>query len=403
MAELPRASQGLASIAKLFDAVAVLCYQTTCTGQRERWPVNLHSRLRIFDADIVNKALGFGYHTPHKTKVAAAFAYIANETLGKSALVRHVLTFEADWEEIGSSISSLSVAALLSGNTTWAFLRLGYNPRWEGSMGECQTACICRAVYDGICTTAHVEALEDQGRFCWVGSMVAFATHRRALPMVLEGPKTNDDAIDTWIPEHVSVIHYAVPGFVRQRSTKHRTPKQHQNDVARTDRHEEAMRGFARCCFVTVGSSFAPPPRGSCGGANHTHRPSPVLFVHAHKAGGTSMCALAHRNGEHLTSFQRRHGCSGPLHGDIWDGDESAADVSCMERTMALERNLGRFGAIERWLDSGPLCDGIAYVILLRNPRPPGVKHAVPPAGSQDGATSRFRDRGVSPWIPETE
>ena len=184
-ANLTGASDGLVSIAKLFDAVGVLCFKQTCERQLERWPEDFRRKVQVFDSAKINEKLFREGRLPtnHNARVNAAYQDVARHTLGKSANLRHALIFEADWEETGVAGEAArhldGVTKLLNGNASWSFLRLGYNPLWSDSSGSCRSVCRCRLVQANICTVERREG--DSDTPCFVGSMVAFASHRRML------------------------------------------------------------------------------------------------------------------------------------------------------------------------------------------------------------------------------
>ena len=261
--QLLPASSTFAIVARLFGAVAVLCKGDTCKGQRDRWPTDIGQRLQVFDADLVDSELGLDKpydHKPnmsytlgffsHGIKVAKAYGHIANKILGDwSVGAETLLMLEADWEELpyAGGIRKAymhGVMDLLAANASWSFLRFGYNPRWQDTNGgACRPACNCaREQFSGICrvhSTGNTSAFHHRHDGCFMGSTVAFAAHRRALPFF----GADHTAIDVEMQASVHDVHYVVPGVVRQRSTKG-----DDEDDRRTEEHVENMRGFAQHC-----------------------------------------------------------------------------------------------------------------------------------------------------------
>jgi hypothetical protein len=115
----------------------------------------------------------------------------------------------------------------------------------------------------------------------------------------------------------------------------------------------------------------APPPTG---------RP-PVFFLHPHRGGGTTLCALAVAAGERPDSPANNclllPGDGGGQWGCFGDSNR---DLSCGLRLAYHREQRVTFGARETWMEArepgrraphplrAPLCAGFLYVTILRNP-----------------------------------
>merc|ERR1712048_1191666 len=89
-----------------------------------------------------------------------------------------------------------------------------------------------------------------------------------------------------------------------------------------------------------------------------------MLWVHIHKAAGTTMCALAKINGERVVKPNRN--CN-------WDFDGSidiltTSTPSCKGRADHFNKNGYTWGQIERELYDGAICPDFDYGIMLRDP-----------------------------------
>jgi len=105
-------------------------------------------------------------------------------------------------------------------------------------------------------------------------------------------------------------------------------------------------------------------------GQKATNRSRPMMWIHIHKNAGTTMCALAHKNGEKVVT---------PHFNCNWRGHDQAfltgkhRFTSCDTRQQKFADQGATWGQIEREVHSDDFCEGFEYGIMLRDP----VEHAV--------------------------
>ena len=98
----------------------------------------------------------------------------------------------------------------------------------------------------------------------------------------------------------------------------------------------------------------------------------PVLYNHLHKAGGTTVCELAKRNGEKLS--QNNSNCN-MVPDDNWEGGVAAdpsmwpptTSVECAQRQQLVRDHSLTWMSQERWVDLEH-CDDFYHAITLRDP-----------------------------------
>lgn len=94
----------------------------------------------------------------------------------------------------------------------------------------------------------------------------------------------------------------------------------------------------------------------------------PMLWLHIHKAGGTTMCRMAQEAGERVV---RPGGNCNWRPYDMYSraGRKKGSDVSCERRTAYFRLHRFTYGQIERDLQETDLCwDAFSYGALLREP-----------------------------------
>jgi hypothetical protein len=98
-------------------------------------------------------------------------------------------------------------------------------------------------------------------------------------------------------------------------------------------------------------------------------------FLHMHKAAGHSVChfARAQKDKVRINEFQARRTCNMLGDGPSTTSGESLGK-SCDARWAELRKDRVTFFAVERWMD--PLCMGIRYMTILRDPFARLVSHA---------------------------
>lgn len=101
----------------------------------------------------------------------------------------------------------------------------------------------------------------------------------------------------------------------------------------------------------------------------------PIVFVHLHKAMGTTICGLAKRH-EQMTAYQRGHNCN--LLDDSPKTPEFSNGYSCAQRAQVVEKASEpiSFMAIERFMDPVVCPDQFLYLIVVRKPLDRIVSHA---------------------------
>ena len=93
--------------------------------------------------------------------MTVSHVYVAN-ALFANGETNSYLFLEQDYEIVqppkNSGVtfnhSASNIAQFVEKDSSWQFLRLGYNPVWraETNSAYCKAACLCQTVYDGICT-----------------------------------------------------------------------------------------------------------------------------------------------------------------------------------------------------------------------------------------------------------
>jgi len=260
----------LLSIVANFDKVAVLCHKKGCNGMLNRWPKDFQNRVHIFDGAQIDpmytKQVGKRRKNeqPRQFFVTMSHVHVA-QTLFANNDTSSYLFLEEDYEVVQPKTRSLSlkdsasnVARFVEKNTSWQFLRLGYNPVWQAKQKNavrCKAACLCQTVHNGICSIT-------AGNFskrstCWIRSTVGYAVHRRAWTALQKlGNCTmgifNYLTIDNWLPgftrdcTNTSPVHYLIPGVFHQKVFGHSSKKY----------HAEAMESFSFKCTTSHNYSF---------------------------------------------------------------------------------------------------------------------------------------------------
>jgi hypothetical protein len=100
------------------------------------------------------------------------------------------------------------------------------------------------------------------------------------------------------------------------------------------------------------------------------HRSRPMLWIHIHKNAGSTMCALAAKNGERVITPHSN--CNWIGH-DQWSLTYKHKLTSCETRRQAFHARGATWGQIERDIQSHDFCEGFEYGIMLRDP----LDHAV--------------------------
>jgi len=105
---------------------------------------------------------------------------------------------------------------------------------------------------------------------------------------------------------------------------------------------------------------------------NHMYYPppakKPMLWVHLPKAGGTLMCAMANRNGEHVVKGQNCNWNQKDA-SHFMGGSDGVLPVSCAARAEYFRAQKWTWGQIEREINDEDLCfDDFEYGVLLRHP-----------------------------------
>ena len=144
----------------------------------------------------------------------------------------------------------------------------------------------------------------------------------------------------------------------------------HVDAVSRHDgKNASWARSFAGTQLLFQSNAACPPVTSSELGSSPKQRNNrPVVFLHLHKAGGTTMCDLAQLNGETLDEVQPHENCAIKGDGNWLDknGIYPGYSRSCASR--AEEARAHSFMAIERWMDTD-MCDDVAqYAVVLRDP-----------------------------------
>lgn len=102
-------------------------------------------------------------------------------------------------------------------------------------------------------------------------------------------------------------------------------------------------------------------------------RTMPIMFLHLHKAAGTTLCELARLNGEKMLGSSTPQNCNLQLDGTAVNrGRIPPRFQTCSERAdFLLSRGIS-FNAVEHFLDgtdSEPLCnDRLYYMTIMREP-----------------------------------
>jgi hypothetical protein len=105
---------------------------------------------------------------------------------------------------------------------------------------------------------------------------------------------------------------------------------------------------------------------------NHIASPPPVkkpmLWVHLPKAGGTLMCQMANRNGEHVAKGQNCNWNQKDA-SHFMGGSGGVLPVSCAARAEYFHGAKATWGQIEREINDEDLCfEDFEYGVLLRHP-----------------------------------
>ena len=257
----------LLSIAANFDKVAILCHKEGCDGMLDRWPKDFQDRVHIFDGAQIDPMYTNQVGEQRKDKqprqffVTMSHVHVAQTLFAKNDTSSY-LFLEEDYEVVQPKTrsrmflnkSASNIARFVEKNTSWQFLRLGYNPVWQAKpkAARCKAACLCQSVHKGICSIT-------AGKFskkstCWIRSTVGYAVHRRAWNALQKLGNCTMDAdadkinlsIDNWMPgfskncAHGSPVHYLIPGVLSQRISSDGSNK----------RHARAMEGFASNCVT---------------------------------------------------------------------------------------------------------------------------------------------------------
>eukprot|EP00965_Chrysotila_dentata_P203147 6181542-Pleurochrysis_carterae.AAC.2 len=324
----------LLDVAPIFEKVFILCFNTSCLGQVERWPAPLQSRVELVDGLVVDKQLRIGPNKGHHYRVALTFANIAREQLAK---YETILLLEADFVEMerdpirplqplsrprqspqqaSKTAEQVAATSKYLASEPWSVLRLGYDiyywhaddqksnsvkgASWLDSSGKCRSECRC----------ARIPSLPW---VCPIGSTVATAFHRRARQalssygygmqygFISDQSRTN---VDNWISFTFTPVHYMVPARIVQnqahRVTHHSGTKNarvllnHTPEVA-----AENMQRHARDCISTSA------------GQSKRHRLLTELRIDPDMSSHHNRCAKAkdvtraHRREGHLATDSR--------------------------------------------------------------------------------------------------
>jgi len=248
------ASPGMAAFASLFDKVCVICYQSTCNGQKDAWPSSIQSKLVVLDSYKVNVDLGIKDVDDHGYQVTQGHA--AAWDLLNEPDVNSVLIFEDDWTPNNSTVAAFEDAATLAGmqkfvsTESWGMLRVGYNPLETVTPRNCPSNCKCTTATetDRVCAVTLSENVSSP--HCDIRSFVSYAVHQSLYPELsayahasfdnltmykgllaetrkdYTGPKNAQGFVsspqDIYMPSTIDVIHYMTPGFM----TQHDKPEQ---------------------------------------------------------------------------------------------------------------------------------------------------------------------------------
>lgn len=144
----------------------------------------------------------------------------------------------------------------------------------------------------------------------------------------------------------------------------------HRDDISPHDeQHASWVRSFAGTQFLFQSNAACPPVEASeLGSTTRQRNDRPVVFLHLHKAGGTTICDLAKQNGETLDEVQPHENCAIKGDGNWLDKNGIYAGYSRSCAARAEEARTHSFMAIERWMDA-EMCDDLAqYAVVLRDP-----------------------------------
>jgi hypothetical protein len=281
----------LLSIAANFDKVAVLCHKEGCDGMLDRWPKDFQDRVHIFDGAQIDPMYTNQVGEQRKDKqprqffVTMSHVHVAQTLFAKNDTSSY-LFLEEDYEVVQPKTrsrmflneSASNIARFVEKNTSWQFLRLGYNPVWQAKpkAARCKAACLCQSVHKGICSIT-------AGKFskkstCWIRSTVGYAVHRRAWNALQKlGNCTMDKfnlSIDNWLPGYTSnctnrsPVHYLIPGVIHQNITRQRS-KTH---------HAKAMEGFSSKCATSY--KYSLPRNTSTGQSANDRNETDSIQVH---------------------------------------------------------------------------------------------------------------------------
>lgn len=148
----PVAPVGFSLLADLFDRVAIVCGQQTCSDQTSAFPSAMQSKVVLIDSHEVNEHLQISNVNDHAYKVtqghAAAWALLDDPN------IENVLILEDDYRILNATVANFANGHNASTtlidinrfvrNSTWQMLRLGFNPLLPSQSYTCSSECECK-------------------------------------------------------------------------------------------------------------------------------------------------------------------------------------------------------------------------------------------------------------------